>query len=210
MIKVLIADDHPVVRRGLRQILEQTPELMVGAEVGSAREVLDAISQQSWNVVILDISLPGGNGIDLIKDIRRERPDARVLILTAHSEEQYAVRAIKAGAAGFLNKESAPDKLTEATLKIAAGGRYVSAALAETLASLLAGDSTAQPHECLSDREFEILKLLASGKTVSEVAEGLALSVKTVSTHRARILRKMNMRTNAELTHYAVRTGLVS
>jgi two-component system invasion response regulator UvrY len=120
------------------------------------------------------------------------------------------VRAIKAGAAGFLNKESAPDKLTEATLKIAAGGRYVSAALAETLASMLAGDSSGQPHERLSDREFEILKLLASGKTVSEVAEGLALSVKTISTHRARILRKMNMRTNAELTHYAVRAGLVS
>jgi two-component system, NarL family, invasion response regulator UvrY len=210
MIKVLIADDHPVVRRGLRGILDETSDILVGAEVGSAREVLDAVREQAWSVIVLDISLPGGNGIDLIKDIRRERPDARVLILTVHSEEQYAVRAIKAGAAGFLNKESAPEKLTEATRKIAAGGRYISAALAETLASILAGDAGGQPHESLSDREFEILKLLASGKTVSEVALGLSLSVKTISTHRARILKKMNLRTNAELTQYAIRQGLVT
>lgn len=210
MIKVLIADDHPVVRRGLRQILDETADILVGAEVGSAQEVLDAVRGQAWTVVVLDISLPGGNGIDLIKDIRRERPEARVLILTAHSEEQYAVRAIRAGAAGFLNKESAPEKLTEATRKIAAGGRYVSAALAETLASILAGDAAEQPHERLSDREFEILKLLASGKTVSIVAGELSLSVKTISTHRARILKKMNLRTNAELTQYAIRQGLVT
>ena len=210
MIKVLIADDHPVVRRGLRQILEEAPDVVVGAEVGSAHEVLSAVREQSWTVVVLDISLPGGNGIDLIKDIRRERPDTRVLILTAHSEEQYAVRALKAGAAGFLNKESAPAKLAEATARVAGGGRYVSAALAETLASILSGDVRGMPHECLSDREFEILKLLASGKTVSDVAELLALSVKTISTHRTRILKKMNMRTNAELTHYAVRQGLVT
>lgn len=210
MIKVLIADDHPVVRRGLRQILEEAPDVVVGGEVGSAHEVLSAVREQSWTVVVLDISLPGGNGIDLIKDIRRERPDSRVLILTAHSEEQYAVRALKAGAAGFLNKESAPAKLAEATHRVASGGRYVSAALAETLASILSGDAQGLPHECLSDREFEILKLLASGKTVTDVAESLALSVKTISTHRARILKKMNMRTNAELTHYAVRQGLVT
>lgn len=210
MIKVLIADDHPVVRRGLRHILEEAPDIVVGAEVGTAHEVLDAVREQSWTVVVLDISLPGGNGIDLIKDIRRERPDSRVLILTAHSEEQYAVRALKAGAAGFLNKESAPAMLSEAARRVASGGRYVSAALAETLASLLSGDARGLPHECLSDREFEILKLLASGKTVTNVAESLALSVKTISTHRARILKKMNMRTNAELTHYAVRQGLVT
>ena len=210
MIKVLIADDHPVVRRGLRQILEEAPDIVVGAEVGTAHEVLSAVREQSWTVVVLDISLPGGNGIDLIKDIRRERPDGRVLILTAHSEEQYAVRALKAGAAGFLNKESAPAKLTEAVHRVASGGRYVSPALAETLASILSGDARGMPHECLSDREFEILKLLASGKTVTDVAESLGSSVKTISTHRARILKKMNMRTNAELTHYAIRQGLVS
>jgi two-component system, NarL family, invasion response regulator UvrY len=210
MIKVLIADDHPVVRRGLRQILEEAADIVVGAEVGTAHEVLGAVREQSWTLVVLDISLPGGNGIDLIKDIRRERPDTRVLILTAHSEEQYAVRALKAGAAGFLNKESAPAKLAEAAHRVASGGRYVSAALAETLASLMSGDARGLPHECLSDREFEILKLLASGKTVTDVAESLALSVKTISTHRARILKKMNMRTNAELTHYAIREGLVT
>lgn len=210
MIKVLIADDHPIVRRGVRQILDEASDILVGAEVGTAPEVLTAVREQRWNVVVLDISLPGGNGIDLIRDIKRERPDARVLILTAHSEEQYAVRAIKAGAAGFLNKESAPEKLLEATRKIAHGGRYVSAELAETLASLLSGEMSGEPHERLSDREFEILKLLASGKTVSEVALELGLSVKTVSTHRVRLLKKMNLRTNAELTHYAIKNSLVS
>jgi DNA-binding NarL/FixJ family response regulator len=154
--------------------------------------------------------LPGGSGIELIGEIKKVRPDARVLILTVYSEEQYAVRSIKAGAAGFLTKESASDRLIEAVRKIAAGGRYVTAELAETLASLLAGETAGQPHERLSDREFEILKLLASGKTVSQVAQELCLSVKTVSTHRTRILKKMNMKTNAELTHYAVKSGLVS
>jgi DNA-binding NarL/FixJ family response regulator len=209
VIKVLIADDHPVVRRGLRQILDETSDIMVGAEAGSADEVMTAVRGQRFHVVVLDISLPGGNGIDLIREIRREQPEARVLILTVHSEEQYAVRAIKAGAAGFMNKESAPDKLTEATRKIASGGRYVSSALAEKLAALFAGETSGQPHERLSDREFEILKLLASGKTVSRVAEELSLSVKTISTHRTRILKKMDMKNNAELTHYAVRQGLV-
>jgi two-component system, NarL family, invasion response regulator UvrY len=209
VIKLLIADDHPVVRRGLRQILAEAGDIHVASEVGSAQAVLEAVREQRFDVVVLDISLPGGNGIELIGEIRRQRPETRVLILTQHPEEQYAVRAIKAGAAGFLNKESAPEKLTEATRKIAAGGRWVSAELAETLASLFAGEAGGQPHERLSDREFEILKLLASGKTVSQVAQELSLSVKTISTHRTRILKKMNMKTNAELTHYAVRYGLV-
>ena len=210
MIKVLIADDHPVVRRGLRQILAETEDIHVAGEVGSAEDVLRAVHQERWDVVVLDISLPGRTGIELIGDVRRERPEARVLILTVHPEEQYAVRAIKSGAAGFLNKESAPEKLTTAIRKIAAGGRYISAELAETLASVLAGESDGPPHERLSDREFEIMKLLASGKTVSEVAQTLCLSVKTVSTHRTRLLRKMSMKTNAELTSYAVRQGLVT
>jgi two-component system, NarL family, invasion response regulator UvrY len=210
LIKVLIADDHPVVRLGLRQILADTNDILVGGEAGSAQEVLRLVRDERWDIVLLDISLPGGNGIALIGEIRKERPETRVLILTAHPEEQYAVRAIKAGAAGFLNKESAPDRLTEALKKIAEGGRYVSAELAEALASLVAGEAGGQPHERLSDREFEIMKLLASGKTVSQVALELSLSVKTISTHRTRILRKMNMKTNAELTSYAVRQGLVS
>ena len=158
---------------------------------------------------MLDIKLRGSSGLELLGWIRRERPQLPVLILTVYPEDQYAVRAIKAGAAGFLTKESAPDKLIEAVRKVAGGGRYVSAELAETLASIFAGEATGLPHERLSNREFEIMKMLASGKTVSQVAQELALSVKTVSTHRTRILRKMNMRTNAELTHYAVRGGLV-
>ncbi len=209
MIKVLVADDHAIVRRGLRQILSETPDIMVAGEASTAPEVMTLVREQRWTVVILDISLPGATGLQLLVDVKREKADTPVLVLTAHPEEQYAVRAIRAGAAGFLNKESAPEKLIEAVRKVAGGGRYVSAELAETLASVLAGESKGEPHERLSDREFEIFKLLASGKTVSEVALMLALSVKTVSTHRARLLRKMEMRTNAELTHYAVRNGLV-
>ena len=210
MIKVLVADDHEVVRRGLRQILAETGDILVAAEAASAADVMRLVSEQRFDVVVLDLSMPGGSGIELIAEIRKLRPETRVLVLTVYSEEQYAVRAIKAGAAGFLTKESASDRLIEAVRKIAAGGRYVTAELAETLASLLAGETSGQPHERLSDREFEILKLLASGKTVSQVAQELSLSVKTVSTHRTRILKKMNMKTNAELTHYAVKSGLVS
>jgi len=209
VIKVLVADDHAVVRRGLRDILAATGDILVGGEAATAHDVRRLVREQRWDVVVLDISLPEGNGLDLTADIRRERPETPVLILTMHSEQQYAIRAIKAGAAGFLTKESAPDRLIEAVRKIAGGGRYVSAELAETLASVLAGEAPGQPHDRLSDREFEILKMLASGRTVSQVAQTLALSVKTVSTHRTRLLKKMNMKTNAELTHYAVRNGLV-
>ncbi len=210
MIKILIADDHPVVRRGLRDMLADAGDIVVRGEAGSAHDVKRLVAEQRWDVVVLDISMPGGNGIELIGEIRRERPETRVLILTVYSEEQYAIRAIKAGASGFLTKESAPERLIDAIRRIAAGGRYVSPELAETLASVLAGEAVGQPHERLSDREFEILKMIASGRTVSQVALELALSVKTVSTHRTRILKKMNMKTNAELTHYAVKNGLVS
>ena len=209
MIRVLVADDHAVVRKGLRQILAETGDIVVGGEAATAPEVLSQVKAHRWDVIVLDISLPGGNGIELLGDIRRERPEARVLILTVYSEEQYAVRAIKAGAAGFLTKESAPDRLIDAVRKIASGGRYVTAELAETLASLLAGEGVGSPHDRLSDREFEILKLLASGKTVSQIADYLSLSVKTISTHRTRMLKKMGMKTNAELTHYAIKSGLV-
>jgi DNA-binding NarL/FixJ family response regulator len=209
VIKVLIADDHAVVRRGLRDILSATGDILIGGEAATAHDVRRLIREQRWDLVVLDISLPEGNGLELTAEIRRERPETPVLILTVHSEQQYAIRAIKAGAAGFLTKESAPEKLIDAVRKIAGGGRYVSPELAEALASALAGDVPGHPHERLSDREFEILKLLASGKTVSQVAQDLALSVKTVSTHRTRLLKKMHMKTNAELTHYAVRNGLV-
>ena len=209
MIKVLVADDHAVVRRGLRQILAETPDVLVGAEAATAEEVRRLVREERFSAVVLDINLPGGSGLELLGEIRRERPELPVLILTVYSEDQYAIRAIKGGAAGFLTKESAPDKLVEAVRKVAGGGRYVSAELAETLASVLAGEKGGAVHERLSDREFEILKILASGKTVSEAALALSLSVKTVSTHRTRILKKMEMRTNAELMHYAIRHGLV-
>jgi DNA-binding NarL/FixJ family response regulator len=209
MIKVLIADDHAVVRRGLRQILTEEPDMLVAAEAGSAQEVRDLVRQQRFDVIVLDINMPGGSGMDLLSELRRDRPETRVLVLTVYPEDQYAVRAIKAGAAGFLTKESAPEKLIEAVRKLAAGGRYVSPELAEALASILAGEAKGPPHERLSDREFEVFKALASGKTVSQIALDLALSVKTVSTHRTRILKKMDMRTNAELTHYAVKSHLI-
>ncbi len=209
MIKVLVADDHAIVRRGLHQILAETEDIMVGGEAATAQEALQLVRGERWNAVILDIGLPGANGLELLAEIHKERPELPVLVLTVHSEDQYAVRAIRAGAAGFLTKESAPEKLIEAVRKVAGGGRYVSAELAENLASFLAGETAGAPHERLSDREFEIMKMLGSGKTVSEVAKELSLSVKTVSTHRTRILKKMGMKTNAELTHYAVRSRLV-
>lgn len=209
MIKVLVADDHAVVRRGLRQILAETPDILVGAEAATAEEARRFLREQRFTAVVLDVNLPGSSGLELLGEIRRARPELPILVLTVYSEDQYAIRAIRAGAAGFLTKESAPDKLVEAVRKVAGGGRYVSAELAETLASLLAGEKGGAVHERLSDREFEILRILASGKTVSEAAQLLSLSVKTVSTHRTRILKKMEMRTNAELMHYAMRNGLV-
>jgi DNA-binding NarL/FixJ family response regulator len=209
MIKVLVADDHAIVRRGLRQILAETTDIVLAGEASTPQEIIQKVRDERWDVVVLDINLPGGNGLELLAEIRRERPGLPVLILTVYSEEQYAVRAIRAGAAGFLTKESAPDKLIEAVRKVAGGGRYVSSELAETLASLLAGESPGQLHERLSDREFEVMKMFAAGKTVSQIALELALSVKTVSTHRTRLLKKMGMKTNAELMHYAVRNHLV-
>jgi len=209
MIKVLVADDHAVVRRGLRQILSETADILVAGEASTIPEVRRLVREQRWDVVVLDLNMPGGGGLALLAELRRELPGVRVLILTVSQESQYAVRAIKAGAAGFLTKESVPEKLIEAVRKISAGGRYVSAELAETLASLVAGESGGAPHERLSDRELEIFKMLAAGRTVSQVAQELGLSVKTVSTHRTRILKKLNMRTNAEMTHYAIRSGLV-
>lgn len=209
MIKVLVCDDHAVVRRGLRQILSETPDIVVSAEAGSAPELLAAVRAHRFDVVLLDVNMPGGSGIELIGELRKERPGLPVLVLTVYSEDQYAVRALKAGASGFLTKESAPDKLIEAVRKVAGGGRWVSAELAETLASMIAGAGEGPPHQRLSNRELDIMKRLAGGKTVSQVAQDLALSVKTVSTHRTRLLKKMNLRTNAELMHYAVRNGLV-
>ena len=209
MIKVLIADDHAVVRRGLRQILSETSDILVAGEASTVQEVRELVRDQRWDVVVLDITMPGGSGLDLLTELRRLGPSPRVLVLTVYPEAQYAVRAIRAGAAGFLTKESAPEQLIAAVRKVAVGGRYVSNELAEALASLVAGEAQGAPHERITDREFEVFKMLAAGRTVSQVAQELALSVKTVSTHRTRILKKMEMKTNADLTQYAVRNALV-
>jgi DNA-binding NarL/FixJ family response regulator len=205
---VLIADDHAVVRRGLKELLAESQEVRVG-EAANANEALDMVRQEDWDLVILDLNLPGRGGLELLSDLKRERPELPVLVLTIYSEDQYAVRALRCGAAGYLTKESAPEELLAAVRKVTEGGRYVTASLAEKLAISLHPDHQGAPHESLSDREYQVLCLLASGRTVSQVADQLCLSVKTISTYRTRILEKMSMATNAALTFYALRNQLI-
>ena len=209
MLRILIADDHPVFRQGLRQILNEASDMVVTDEVSDGLEVLGRVRAGCCDVVLLDISLPGRNGIDILKQLEKERPGLPVLILTMHPEEQYAVRALKAGASGYLTKESTPDELITAIRKVSAGGKYVSSSLAEKLAYELGRIDEKAPHETLSDREYQIMILIASGKTVTEIAEILSLSIKTVSTYRSRILEKMRMKNSAELTYYAIKNQLV-
>ena len=210
MIKVLVADDHPVVREGLKQILSEAQDIKVTAEAEDGHEILDKVRNQEFDVIVLDISMPGLMGLDVLKQLKSEKPEIPVLILSMQPEEQYAIRVLRAGASGYLTKASAPDKLTGAIRKLYRGGKYVSSSLAERLADELGGDLTKLPHQTLSDREYQVMCLLASGKTVTQVADQLALSVKTVSTYRTRILEKMKMQSNAELTHYAIENKLVS
>jgi len=209
MIRVLIADDHAVVRQGLKQILGDTPEMVVAGEATTGQEVLDKVRAEAWDVVILDISMPDHSGLDILKQLRSERPKLPVLVLSMHSEDQYAMRVLKAGASGYLTKDSAPDELVKAVRKVVSGGRYVSAFLAEKLAFEIGTDSNRLPHETLSDREFQVLRGIAAGKSVTEIAAELYLSPKTVSTYRARLLQKMNLTTNAELIHYAFQNHLI-
>jgi two-component system invasion response regulator UvrY len=209
MIRTLIADDHAVVRQGLRQILQDTTDMQVTGEAASGPETLDRVRDDSYDVVVLDITMPGRSGFDVLKELRVERPGLPVLVLSMHPEEQFAVRLLKAGAAGYLNKESAPEELVKAIRKVVAGGRYVSPTLAEKLAFEIDAGSDRLAHETLSDREFQVMRMMASGRTVKEIAAELALSVKTISTYRARILTKMNLHTNAELIHYAITNQLV-
>jgi two-component system invasion response regulator UvrY len=209
MIKVLIADDHAVVLEGLKQILSETPDIIVAAEATNGQEVLDKIRNTHADVVVLDIAMPGRSGLDILLHLKRERPTLPVLVLSIHPEDQYAVRVLKAGACGYLTKESAPDQLIAAIRKVVIGGKYVSPSLAEKLAFDLESDVDKPLHETLSDREYEVLCLIALGKTVKEIADKLSLSVKTISTYRSRILEKMKMKNNAELTHYVIRQGLV-
>jgi DNA-binding NarL/FixJ family response regulator len=209
MIRALITDDHAVVRRGLKELLNDSHKIEVLGEASTAGEALDRVRSGQWDVVILDINLPDRNGLDLLRDLKREKPDLPVLILSVCSEDQFAVRALRSGASGYLTKASAPAQLVDAVEKVAGGGRYISPAVAERLAVLVGSDREGMPHEALSEREYQVTRMLASGKTVSQIAEEMNLSVKTISTYRSRVLDKMGMHTNAELTYYAVRNQLV-
>ena len=204
MIKLLIADDHAIVRSGLKQIVEDTSDIVVAAEAADGRELLAKLSDSQYDVVILDISMPGKNGVDILRQVKNLYPDLPVLILSMHPEEQYAVRVLRAGASGYLTKESAADELIRAIRKIYTGGKYVSAGLAEKLALNLTPDTLKPAHEHLSDREFQVLRMIASGKTVKDIATALCLSPKTVSTYRSRIFHKTECTSIADLVRKAI------
>ena len=208
-IKILIADDHPIVRAGFKQVIADTPDMLVADEAGNGQEVLNLIGKKDYDLVLLDISMPGRSGLEILKDLKSEKPKLPVLILSIYPEEQYAVRALRAGASGYMTKAGGANELIAAIRKISAGGKYISASLAEKLAFYLDGDATRPPHETLSDREYQVMLMIASGKTVTEIADELCLSVKTISTYRTHILEKMKMKNNAEITLYAVQNKLV-
>ena len=209
MTRVLIADDHAVVREGLKQIVSEHHDLVVAGEARNGNEVLEFANGHDCDIVVLDLAMPGRDGLETLKTLKLIRPRLPVLVLSVYPEDQYAVRLLKAGAAGYLTKESAPEELVGAIRRVAAGGRYVSPALGEQLASLVGTDPDRPPHETLSDREFRVMLMLASGRTTAEVADTLCLSVKTVGTYRARALQKMHMRNNAEFSLYAAKHGLL-
>lgn len=209
MIKILIADDHAIFRHGLRQILEENPDMFVGGEASNGQDVLDQVWRSDFDLLLLDINMPGMSGLEALKQLKTQKPKLKVLVLSMYPEEQYAIRALKAGASGYITKASASEELIEAIRKVSQGGKYVSASLAEKLLFDFEADIDRPLHELLSDREYEVLCMIASGKTVSAIAEELCLSVKTVSTHRVRILEKMRMKNNAELTNYAIKQKLI-
>ncbi len=209
MIRILVVDDHAIVREGLKQILGDVNDMSVRDEAAGGQEALAKIRSGEFDVVLLDISMPGRSGLEILKEIKAERPKLPVLILSMHAEEQYAVRALRAGASGYLTKASAPDELIGAIRKVSCGRKYVSASLAEKLALELDIDTKKPPHATLSDREYQVMLMLASGKSVKEIADELCLSVKTISTYRSRVMEKMNMKKNAELTLYAIQNHLV-
>ncbi len=209
-MRVLIADDHTIVREGIKQILAEIPEVTVTDEARNGQEVLENVWVNDYDIVLLDITMPGRSGLDILKQLSTDKPALKILILSMHPEEQYAIRAFKAGAFGYLTKESSPNELIEAIRKISIGKKYVSSSLAETLASHLETKSEKPLHDSLSDREYEVMCMIASGKTVKEIAAELSLSVKTISTYRSRILEKMNMKNNAQLTHYTIQNRLVN
>jgi two-component system invasion response regulator UvrY len=210
MIRILIVDDHSIVREGMKQILADIDDIQVSGEAANGADALAIAQKNQFDLVLLDISMPGRNGLDVLKELKTIKPGLPVLMLSMYPEEQYAVRALRSGASGYLTKESAPDELISAIRKVCGGGRYVSASLAENIAFTIDPKAERSPHESLSDREYEVMCMIASGKAVKDIAQELSLSVKTISTYRSRILVKMNMKTNADVTRYALQNGLVS
>jgi two-component system invasion response regulator UvrY len=210
MIRLLIADDHAVVRKGMKQILAETKDIIVADEASNGREALEKARKNNYDMALLDISMPGRDGLEVLKELKSLKPKLPVLMLSMYPEEQYAVRSLRSGAAGYLTKDSAPDELISAIRKVSSGGKYVSVSLAEKLALKLGADLETPLHETLSDREYQVMCMIASGKTVKEIGEQLSLSVKTVSTYRTRILDKMRLKGNAELTRYAIENKLVT
>ncbi len=208
-VRILIADDHAVVRRGLKEILAEEYKLAEFGEAEDGPQTLKLVSKQKWDAVLLDITMPGMSGLDVLKDLKSVHPNLPVLVLSMHPEDQYARRCLKAGASGYLTKETAPEELVKAVKKILAGGKYVSESLAEGLAYRLADDYEGPPHERLSDREHQVMLKLGDGKAVSEIAEELSLSKQAISTYRSRILAKMNMKTNADLMRYVIENDLL-
>jgi DNA-binding NarL/FixJ family response regulator len=208
-IRILIADDHPIVREGYKKILMSQPDMDVTGEAGNGQEVLDLIQKKDFDLILLDISMPGRSGLEILKELKGQKPHLPVMILSIYPEEQYAVRAFRDGASGYLTKASTPKELISAIRKVSQGGRYVTEALAEKLTYFLHGDVEKAPHEKLSDREYQVMLLIASGKTVTQIAEELCLSVKTISTYRRHILEKMQFTTNAEITMYAIQNKLL-
>jgi DNA-binding NarL/FixJ family response regulator len=209
MIKILIADDHPIVRRGLKQILSEESDVGTFGEAQNSHEVLELVRKQDWDIVILDITMPDRGGLDVLKELKHLRPNLPVLVLSMHPEDQYAIRSLQAGAAGYLTKGSAQEELIKAIKKIVRGGKYISPTLAEKLAAYIEAGIEKPLHGTLSDREYQVMIMIASGKTLSEIAEELSLSIKTVDTYRVRILEKMKMKKNAEIMHYAIKNKLI-
>jgi DNA-binding NarL/FixJ family response regulator len=209
MIKIIIADDHPIVRAGMKQIISEASDLMVAGEASDGHKLLHKIKKENFDVVVLDITMPHMDGLDVLKQLKIEKPKLPVIILSIHPENQYALRVLKAGASAYITKASAPDELVNAIRKVYRGGKYISPAIAEKLAFQLDTHFKEMPHEMLSDREYQVMRMMASGKTVTEIAEELALSVKTISTYRSRILEKMEMKNSAQLMHYAIQNRLV-
>lgn len=208
-MKILVADDHSVVRKGLIQIIKEMPEVAEVDEAENGAQVFEKISAEEYDLVVLDISMPDKSGLDVLQELKITNPDLHILILSTYPEDLYAIRALKAGASGYLNKNTAPEELGKAIRKVALGGKYISRTLAEKLAFNIGDDADKLPHEKLSDREFQVLCLIASGKTLSQIAEELFLSSKTISTYRARILEKMNIESNSSIINYAIKNKLI-